>query len=271
MFFFFSKTITYFLTPAGWLITALVLAFFTKNSLYRRRWIGLALGIFFVFGNFFLMNELALLWEYPIQANLAQNATDSTGRVGVLLTGGMINGMKEIPVETSHPNQLNRFLLGREADRAGQALYLYKTGAVRKILISGGSGNLPFHPKDVSDEGRMIAQFLMTAGVRASDIVLENKSRNTHENALFTAALLRQRFRTNDCVLITSAWHMRRAVACFQEERITVTPFPGSFLSVRRSFSPGEWLLPREEAFFNAYHLVRELVGYVTYWMAGYV
>jgi uncharacterized SAM-binding protein YcdF (DUF218 family) len=269
MFYFFSKTITYLLTPAGWLITALVWAFFRKTNRHHRLRIGVALGIFWLLGNSVLVNELAWWWEYPIQAGIPKTA-DSSNRVAVLLTGGMINGMKEFPRSQKSQLDTARFLLGREADRAGQALYLYKIGAIQKILISGGSGTLPFQPKDVSDEGQMTAQFLITAGVRPGDIVLENKSRNTHENALFTALMLRQRFHTNQCVLITSAWHTRRAMACFQKEGVVVTPFPGNFLSRRRPLAPGEWILPKEEAFFDAYYLIREMVGYLTYWGVGY-
>ncbi len=269
MFYFFSKTITYLLTPAGWLVTALLFAFFVKKVHYRRRLIGLGLGIFWIFGNSFLMNELALWWEYPIQPNRLAFA-DSMNRVAVVLTGGMINGQKEIPASAPTRYGTQRFLLGREIDRAGQALYLYKTGAVQKILISGGAGYLPFQSEAVSDEGQMTAQFLIVAGVRPADITLENKSRNTHENALFTATMLRKYFGTNRCVLVTSAWHMRRAIACFQKEGVQVTPFPSSFMSIRRSFSPGDWLLPHEESFFDSYYLIRELVGYVTYKVAGY-
>lgn len=268
MFYFFSKTITYLLTPAGWLITTLLLAFFAKKAHSRRRLIGI--GIFWVFGNSFLMNELALRWEYPIQPNLAAS-TDSTKRIAIVLTGSLINGLKEVPASVPTKYGTSRFLLGREIDRAGQALFLYKTGVVQKILISGGNGDLPLQTKSVSDEGEMTAQFLMVAGVRPNDIILERRSRNTHENALFTAQVLRKRFNTNKCVLVTSAWHMRRAVGCFQKEGVQVTPFAGSFLSRERSFMPGEWLLPHESAFFDSYYLVRELVGYLTYKIAGYL
>ncbi|UFH56393.1 YdcF family protein [Spirosoma sp. KNUC1025] len=268
MFYFFSKTITYLLTPAGWLVSALLFAFFTKNVRRRRQWIGIALGIFWVFGNPFLVNELALWWEYPIVVSVPAPA-DSSVQVGVLLTGGMALARKEIPADGRRP--ADRFLLGREADRAGQALYLYKTKAIQKILISGGVGNVPFRDKSVSDEGQLIARFLRVAGVPATDIVLETKSLNTHENAVFSIQLLQSGFHTKRCVLITSAWHMRRAVACFEKEGAIVTPFSGSFISSRRSFAPGEWVLPHEEAFFNGYYLIRELVGYVTYKLAGYI
>ncbi|WP_420149672.1 YdcF family protein [Spirosoma sp.] len=268
MFYFFSKTVTYLLTPAGWIVGLLMFAFFTK-SITRRQWlIASTLGIFWLLGNPFLMNELALWWEYPIQVDLPV-PTGSSARIAVVLTGGMTNARKEVPGSKRERNA--RFNLGREADRAGQALYLYKSGAVQKIIVSGGIGNLPFRARDVSDEGHTVAQFLMTAGVSPTDVLLESKSLNTHENAVFSVQMLQKAFHTNRCVLVTSAWHMRRAVGCFEKEGAMVTPFPGSFLSGRRSFAVAEWLLPNEETFFNAYYLTRELVGYVTYKVVGYL
>ena len=264
MFYFFSKTLNYLLTPAGWLFSVLLLAFFTKN-LRRRRWLlGVGLGLFWLFGNSAIVNELALLWEYPVpERTPAPVATDSTVALAVVLTGGIMNTTKEVPT--------TRFVLGPSADRAGQALYLYKIGAVQKILISGGSGNLPFQRKNVSDEGQLTARFLIVSGVRLGDIVLENKSRNTHENAQFSARMLRDQFGTNRCVLVTSASHMPRAVACFRKANVQVTPFPGGFISSRRSFDPGEFLLPNEQTVADSYYLVKEMVGYVVYWVVGYV
>ena len=269
MFFFFSKTITYFFSPAGWLVTALIIALFTKNDRLRRRLTVFALVVFWLFGNPFLVNELALWWEYPVQPDIAAR-TDSTERVAVLLTGAMTNSLKEMPL-VPQQRTVPRYLLGREADRAAQVLYLYKTGAIQKILISGGSKPVSFLPISESDEGHVVAKFLVVAGVRPVDIVLEGKSHNTHENALFSAVRLHQQFHTNQCVLVTSGWHMRRAMACFRKQGVQVTPFPSSFLSTRRSFLPGDLFVPREETFFNAYYLVRELVGYVTYRVVGYL
>jgi len=259
MFYFFSKTLSVFITPAGWLVATLLFALFTKKPARRRVAVGVALAIFWMFGNTFLVNELALAWEYPPTSV----PTDSSARIAVVLTGGMTNG------ETAVPD--SRFLLDREADRAGQALYLYKQGAVEYILISGGNGDLPFNRSVVQDENEATTRFLRTAGVRAGEILYENKSRNTYENAVFTARFLRERANTNRCVLVTSAWHMRRAVGCFQKAGVIVTPFPGSFRSHPRTFVPGEWLLPNAQAFFEAHVLVREMIGYVTYWVMGYV
>lgn len=263
MFYLVSKVFAYALTPAGWLFATLLLALSTKRPYRRRQWLITGLGVFWLFGNAFLVNEALLAWEYPP----APVPTNSTG-VAVVLTGGMVNVDKELPAS---PADRDRYVLGREADRAGQALYLYKRGAVRHILISGGTGNLPFGRASLYDEGQMTARFLQLAGVPAAAISLESSSRNTHENALFSARLLRSRFRTNGCVLVTSATHMRRAAACFCKEGVLVTPFPGDFLGRRRSWLPGEWLLPNELAFADAFFLIREVFGYVAYRLTGYV
>lgn len=258
MFYFFSKALAYFLTPAGWLLALLLVAFLTNRSPKQRRPIGAALLLFWLVGNSFLVNELALWLEYPPAPVPAGPAR----RVAVVLTGGLVNDRKPVPDD--------RFLLASEIDRAGQALYLYRKGAVQKILISGGVGDLPFQTRSLQNEGQMTARFLMMAGVRPGDIVLESKSRNTHENAVFSARVLRQRFRTEQYVLITSAWHMPRAAACFANEGVRVVPFPSSFISSQRTFMPGEWLVPHEKAFGDAAYLLKELVGLVAYWLAGY-
>jgi uncharacterized SAM-binding protein YcdF (DUF218 family) len=262
MFYFFSKLISYIITPAGWLFATLLLARFGRSEQFRKRAVTTSLALFWICGNGFLTNELMLAWEVPPQPLPVFAPTDSI-RVAVVLTGGMINPQRAVTP--------TRPLLAREADRAGQALFLYKTGVVNRIIISGGQGNLPFMKTAVADEGQSIRQFFILAGVRPVDIVLENRAKNTHENAEFSVRLLRQQFRTNRCVVVTSAWHTRRAVGCFQKSGLVVQPFPGAFLGESRNFTPGNWLLPSEKAFGDAFWIIREVVGYMAYLLAGYV
>ena len=259
MFYFLSKTLNYLLTPAGWVFITLLWATLTKNHARRKQLVFISLALFWLLGNGFLTNELMNCWEVGPMPVPASN----TRQVAVVLTGGMINSLKAVdPV---------RPILGHEADRIGQALYLYKTGVVQKIIISGGQGNLPFQTPGFTDEGQMAARFLTMAGVPARDIVLEQKSINTHQNAIYSKEILRQQFSTDRCVLVTSGWHMRRAQACFQKQGITVAPFPTGFLGERLSWSPGNYLLPSERSLHEAFWLLREIVGYVVYKVAGYI
>ena len=261
MFYFLSKTVGYFLTPAGFVFTSLAGALLFPRQ--RKRLLVLSLGLFWLFGNRFIVNELARTWEANEQTTLAPRApVDTTIRVAVVLTGGTTN--TQLPVLPARP------MLSREADRLAQALFLYKTGRVQKILISGGSADLFFMKAEALHEGQEGMRFLHLAGVPVRDLLWETRSRNTHENARFSANILRQTFHTNRCVLVTSAFHLRRATACFAKAGIQATPFPAAYIHSPRTFAPGDWL-PHEDAFVDGMHLVKELIGYVTYRLTGFI
>ena len=262
MFYFLSKTAGYLLTPAGWLLASMVGALVFPR--FRRRLLLISLGLFWLLGNTFLINELAGLWEMNSQSTPAPRAlTDTTQTVAVVLTGGLTNTQLRVtPV---------RPMLAQQADRLGQALFLYKTGRVQKILISGGSGDLFFMNSELLHEGQEGMKFLQLAGVPTRDMIWETRSRNTHENALFSARVLRTTFHTNRCVLVTSAFHLRRATACFAKMGIQTAPFAAAYIHEPRKFIVADLLVPHEQAFGDAMHLIKELFGYVAYAVAGYI
>ena len=68
-----------------------------------------------------------------------------------------------------------------------------------------------------------MSEFLRTHGLPTADIVLEDQSRTTYENAVLTARLLRARD-LDEIVLITDALHMARAERCFRSQGIKVVP-----------------------------------------------
>ncbi|MFC5409415.1 YdcF family protein [Larkinella bovis] len=256
MFYFLSKTLTFLIMPMGLLTLALLFAIFTKNRARQRKALITAVVLLFVTANGFITNELLLWWELPPATLPAR----SKPRVGVVLTGGLMKTDKRLH---------NRLHLSDQADRVGQALQLYKTGQIQKILISGGIGGIL--KREVQDEGQLARQFLIIAGIPAQDILLENRSVNTHQNARFSAPLLRQRFRGYDVVLITSAWHMRRAVGCFQKQQIAVIPYPAAMMASEREFAPNHVVFFSEKALMEFFWLLHEGVGYATYWLMGYL
>ncbi|ARK13436.1 YdcF family protein [Fibrella sp. ES10-3-2-2] len=262
MFYFLSKTAGYFLTPAGWLLATLVGALLFPRQ--RRRLLLISLGLFWLVGNSFLVNELARAWEVNPQSDvLSRQPGDTTTRVAVVLTGGTMQ--TQLAVLPTRP------MLAQQADRLGQALFLYKTGQVQKILISGGSTNLFFMDTEALHEGHEGMKFLRLAGVPARDMIWETRSRNTYENARFSARVLRSTFHTDRCVLVTSAFHLRRATACFIKAGIQPTPFPAAFIQEPRTFVLSNLLVPHEQAFADSMHLIKEVFGYVSYKVAGYI
>ena len=95
--------------------------------------------------------------------------------------------------------------------RARHALLAWQTGGFKKIVISGG-------------EGPGILNFLIVEGVPREAIVAEWQSHSTRENAIETAKLIQDM--PGKKVLLTSDFHMVRAVRVFRKLGIEVTPMP---------------------------------------------
>lgn len=110
--------------------------------------------------------------------------------------------------------------LGDTVDRIIEALRIYRAGKVPRIVIS--AGNQPEQAKLVP-EAELIADFLVELGVPRSALILETRSRNTHENAVYTAAIFREHG-WRSALLVTSGIHMPRAMASFGRQAINVYP-----------------------------------------------
>ena len=80
---------------------------------------------------------------------------------------------------------------GETADRFIQPLLLYKKGLVKKLLITGGNVNIKGLKIDDTDESKKVKELLIAMGVNGNDIYLEQKARNTHENAIYTKQMLK--------------------------------------------------------------------------------
>ena len=97
-------------------------------------------------------------------------------------------------------------------DRARLAMQLYREGRVKFILITGGK--LPWQ-QSVEPEAKLVARVLQDWGVPKEALLVEDKSRNTYENATLTKSIFDAHgFKTG--VLVTSAFHIPRALAVFR-------------------------------------------------------
>ncbi len=251
MFFILSKTLYYLLMPLTWLIASLLFALKSRNVRHQKKALWLAVAWIFIFGNQFLANQLLLYWEVPPVAMHDVAKHD----VGIVLTGVLNN----------YQQPADRTYFQKGADRITHALQLYKEGKITKILISGG-----VYEAEARNEAEALRDFLMLAGVPAADILLEDQSLNTRENALKSAEILKQKFPEAGYLLITSAFHMRRAQGCFRQAGVATTAFATDFYSREASWSPFFWLLPSEKGFYHWYILCHELLGYAVYSLLGY-
>jgi uncharacterized SAM-binding protein YcdF (DUF218 family) len=255
MFFTLSKILNYLTMPlvivSGLFIISLVL----RNQNRKKKFFIYGLTLLLFFSNEFIANELITLWEIPATPF---KEVSKHYKYGILLSG----------VTRSAMEPHDRVYFQRGADRVTHSLQLYKLGIIDKILISGGSGQLIDSGHREADQ---IASVLVMMGVNPGDIVTENESRNTHESSLEVKSLLRKEVKPEDCLLITSAFHMRRSAACFAKVGWPVDTFSTDFFSHQRKFTLDVLFVPKIDGLGMWNALIKEWVGCAAYWVAGYI
>lgn len=110
-------------------------------------------------------------------------------------------------------------------------------------------------------------QLLERAGVPSTMIWTEERSRSTHENAVFGAEVLRKHG-ISTIALVVEARAMPRAQACFQKEGLTVIPAPCEFIEFE---SPQEEFIPSWLAIKRNEDTLHETVGLAWYWLRGWI
>ncbi|MBN8575423.1 MAG: YdcF family protein [Cytophagales bacterium] len=255
MFFILSKTINFLAMPLVLIFLCWIVARFIRNKKWKRRLLVTGVVVLYVLTNDFITNEVARLWEPPA---IAYNQLTKTYKLGILLTG-VTKGNKE---------PADRVYFQRGADRIVHALQLYKKGIIEKILISGGSGMLTERSRPEADE---IAEALMLMGVPPEDLIIENKTRNTYESAVAVTSLLQTTYRPSECILITSAYHMPRSIACYKKAGWPCDTFACDFLAHERKYTPDALFIPHAESVVIWTTLMREWAGMVAYKLSGYI
>jgi uncharacterized SAM-binding protein YcdF (DUF218 family) len=175
-------------------------------------------------------------------------------RAIVVLTGGTVH---------YYPS-LDRYEAYWAVDRITEAIRLFKKGAAPTLLLTGTERK----PEHSEREVESMVRFAKEWGVPESAIVLEDKARNTFENAENVARVLKEKGIT-DFYLVTSAFHMKRAMLCFQKQGLTPVPFPVDYSGI-----PGGWknwiVTPGRKWFFLSVFM-HETIGLVWYWINGRV
>jgi uncharacterized SAM-binding protein YcdF (DUF218 family) len=254
MFFFLSKTLMHLLLPVVWVLLLLLLAFFSKKQAFRKKCLLAAIVLFLLFSNEWLATRAYSWWEEPVIP-----VAELTGvyDVGVIM-GGFTDAAKE---------PRDRVYLTSAVDRMMHAVQLYRMGKVKKLLPSGGSGIPGF---TAALEGEMIRNAMLQCMVNPEDILVENRARNTRENAVFSAEIIQKNFRNPRVLVFTSAFHCRRTRASFEKAGIRADVFPVDFKFNDPSFNAEKFLIPSDSAWPLWSNLIHEIAGYMMYKMMGY-
>lgn len=255
MFFILSKIIWFLLAPLN-LMTICIVVGVIFNRLQKlpvaRGFLGFGFAILLIFGIFpsgvNALNYLETRTSKPITMPLSVK--------GIVILGGAVESRSS---ELSHMTEFNDAV-----DRVNAAMILSRQYPEAKIVFSGGSGKLV---KDERVDSVDMKIYLRNIGFKSSHVIYEDHSRTTWENLLNSKTMLKPQEREN-WLLVTSAWHMPRALGVARKLGWGLIPYPVDYRG------PGRYLLIPEkfdvlENFYMGQLALREIIGILAYRLSG--
>jgi uncharacterized SAM-binding protein YcdF (DUF218 family) len=264
MFVYLSKLLPLFLYPLGIVTILLIFALaLDKLKKWRKGLLIFALVVLWLGSNRWVSYGLARSLEWR---NLPPKTTPQA-EVIVLLGGGT--------EPEDYPRQITE--VNSAGDRVLYAASLYRDGAAPAILASGG--NLNFSGARGATPAEDMTDLLTQLGVPEDNIWPQDRSQNTHDDAVYSAEILREKDIT-EIILVTSAMHMPRAKALFEKQGIDVIPAAADFTITEQNwqsvFHPnaGEFvinLLPNASALNLTTTVLKEYFGLLVYRLQGWI
>ena len=250
-----SKVLAFALQPLAW-----VLLFLLSGLLLLRRWprTGKSLcwaALLALLLSGWTMPPVLLLRRLEASYPPPPPASEIRKYVGVVVLGG---ALAHSGLWTAH----NQVALNDHAERMTVAVSLAQKYPHLKLLFTGGIASVP--PTGLT-EARRAKMFFDEMGVDPSRVLYEAASRNTFENAFYSASVPGVD-RYQDWLLLTSAYHMPRAMGVFRKMHWNVTPYPVDY---RSASIPGwtDFSLHDGPRTWNL--VLHELVGYYVYRWSG--
>jgi len=198
---------------------------------------------------------LGLWLVRPLEDRFPPPPDDMPAPDGIIVLGGAVNGA----VSTARGQPVFE-----EGERVVEAVLLAKRYPSARIIFTGGSGSLF---RETSTEAAEAKKLMTQLGVDPARVTLEEKSRNTEENARFTAALIHPE-PSDRWLLVTSAFHMTRSMGVFEAAGFHVVAYPVAY----RTPGPGRDL-PWDSSPANNLRVfetaLREWIGLAAYWATG--
>jgi uncharacterized SAM-binding protein YcdF (DUF218 family) len=251
--FFLSKLLGLATEPAFWILLLLLLALvqLPRSPQSARRWILAATALLLLAGwaplPDALLRHLERQYPNPPAPPVQQYA-------GVIVLGGATESAYVF--EGTQEPQVNG-----AAERMTTVLPLLRQAPDLEVVFTGGEGE--YFGNGLSEAERT-RRFFVQLGLDPQRVRLEDRSRNTYENAVFTARLSGIDPQ-KPWILITSASHMPRALAVFKKQGWNVTPYSVDFRAGLATpwptYSLGE---------FEKWHVaLHEYLGLLAYRLSG--
>lgn len=253
MFFILSKILDFIIAPIVWSIGLLIYSLFSRIPKRKKIALITSLSVLLFFSNSFIFDECMRLWEVKTTSKESIKEPYDYG----IVMGGMI----------TFDSKFDRINFVRSVDRILQAVELYKLGKIKKIFITSGTGSLK---EPEMKEALILKKYLVNIGFPAYDIITESASRNTYENAKYTVRLLGKNTHKK-FILITSASHMRRSLACMKKAGLVADPYVADRYAGPRKFHFDHLFLPKAQVLDGWDTLIHDVIGYMMYKFNGYL
>jgi uncharacterized SAM-binding protein YcdF (DUF218 family) len=256
MFFVLSKVLGFLAIPSNLVMLSGLLGLLLLPSRFARAGLRLAVASLIalaILGLSPVGNALMIPLEQRFPPWHAAGATPA----GIIVLGGAIS--PDISLAR------NNVAVNESAERVIVVAELARRYPNARILFSGGTGALIY---DEGVEADFAVRLFESFGIARERILLDSRSRNTIENALFSKEIARPNAGER-WLLVTSAYHLPRAVGVFRKVGFAVEAYPvdwrtrGSVDVLRPFFTVGDGLRRTDTA-------VREWVGLVVYWFTGH-
>lgn len=189
----------------------------------------------------------ALIEPLERQARAAAQLAPSCCFTAIVVLGGAV-----LPAT---PPFTMSFELNDAADRIWYAAELFRRGVAPEIIASGGDARTN-RPPGGNTEADAMRQVLLTLGVPDEAIVREGRSRNTRENFAYIRPLVRDQI-----ALVTSAYHMPRALKLAHQMHIDAAAFPTDFRIPAGARPPWRNWLPNVEALTTSNYALWEYIA----------
>jgi uncharacterized SAM-binding protein YcdF (DUF218 family) len=254
MFFYLSKVFWFFIQPLN-LTIFLLLAGLIAAMIGRRRLAATVSVLAFLILALSAWTSLGAMMLNPLEERFPRPPLPDKVD-GIVVLGGGFEGAINLA--------RGGYELNAGGDRMVETAVLARRFPQAKVVVSGGTGELFL---DGEGDAATAPRLLTALGVASERLILENKSRNTYENAVFTKALVTPR-PGETWLLVTSAFHMPRAEALFDKAGFATLPWPVDYRTSGREGiglfrdNPADSLQATTMA-------IREWIGLFAYWLSG--
>ncbi|MDB4938238.1 MAG: putative rane protein [Labilithrix sp.] len=259
MFFYLSKILDLFFSPHTWglVFLAAVVPWRMRAARRwrRRRAFGIAALVMLVT---FSSSPVANTMLWRLEHATTPTYRDDVTYDAVVLLGGVVD--EEVTAESGQPSYNDN------VERVIMTHRLLRDGKARNAIVSGAT----LDPKLAAfGEAVVLGRQLEDWGIAKDRIIIEDKALNTRENAVYAKEIARARG-FERVLIVTSAFHMARAVECFAAVDMKVDTLSVDYRAREHANIGFERWLPRAQSLAESAAVLRELSGRAIYRLRGY-